>query len=235
MSNNYLLVPGSWKQFDYLKSLNLNFSKILVVGSSLENVSIELKKIYSSEVETIVDNFDSLISANLILRKENLQAKLMDFSATDYQKEEFDLIFAQASISNNDRKKILKEFKRILKPDGILCIGEIVTIEEKIPTMLLDFLETSNLSTLTKLQVEKIYKELKLEIIDSKSVVNAFSDYFAATKLQFDSTKKSLNDDEKKYYKKIITRIKHESNIFTKFRGERFLDFEMYILKVKNV
>ena len=40
---------------------------------------------------------------------------MMDFDNTDFNAEEFDLVYAQASISLLNRNKIVKEIKRILE------------------------------------------------------------------------------------------------------------------------
>jgi len=58
---------------------------------------------------------------------------MMEYSNTDFRDSTFDIIYAQASISTVERRKILKEIKRILKPDGIFCAGEVVNLEKEVP------------------------------------------------------------------------------------------------------
>ncbi len=57
----------------------------------------------------------------------------MDFSITDFNDAVFDIVYAQASISSKMRNKIIKEIKRILKPEGILSVGEITSLKSSPP------------------------------------------------------------------------------------------------------
>jgi len=82
----------------------------------------------------IVNDYDSLINARLNLIKDSkVLVKMMDFDNTDFDAEVFDLVYAQASISLLNRNKIVKEIKRILKPEATLCVGEITALDRDFP------------------------------------------------------------------------------------------------------
>ena len=112
------LLPGLDRQIEFLVSNFKNSAQsILVVGSNSEEMAIELSNHFGTNVELIVEDYDSLMNSKLILESSpKVNVRLMDFEVTDFENSSFDLIYAQASISLTKRNKIVKELKRLLKP-----------------------------------------------------------------------------------------------------------------------
>ena len=84
--------------------------KILVIGSASEVAALRLSKKSKTDIDVIVEDFDSFINSRLILEgSSGVNVKLMDFETTDFKDAYFDLVFAQASIFSPRRTKIIKE------------------------------------------------------------------------------------------------------------------------------
>ncbi|MCW8850031.1 MAG: class I SAM-dependent methyltransferase, partial [Melioribacteraceae bacterium] len=126
---NIILLPGLDKQLKFLMSrVELSGLQILVVGAGTAVIVQKMMEM-GNNVELIVEDYDSLMNAKLELNSsEEIKVKIMDFERTDYLSERFDIVYVQGSISDERRKKIVKEIKRILKPDGYLCLGDIVSL-----------------------------------------------------------------------------------------------------------
>jgi SAM-dependent methyltransferase len=231
-----ILVPGGKKQFEQLITNTDNgFEKILVMGEALEPFARNLSLRYETPVELIVEDYNALLNAKLLLSngKGNVIPKIMEFEKTDYKDSSFDLIYAQASFTRENRKKIIKEVKRILKPEGILSVGEIVLYKEDSPQMIYDLLDWAGLAPLTINEVEKYYSDRGFEIITGKDFPGELKNYYKKITTLFEARKDDLTDSEKSYYKKLIGRISHEANVFLKFGGEKYISFYSFLAKKK--
>ena len=236
MNNSQNLLPGGFHQLTLLeKTLDKNFEKILVIGESSEKIVTNLLVKYQSHIEYIVEDYESLLNAKLILGSDSqVIPKLMDFEKTDFQSNTFDLIFAQASLSRENRKEIIREIKRILTHGGIFAIGEIVTLTQNPPRMIQDMLNWAGIVPLHINEIENYYKMKNFEIIAQKTFHKALPEYYRKIKTLFESKKDNLTEQEKSYYKKLINRINHEANLFTKFGGEKHIVFHSIIAKNIN-
>ena len=151
MNNKIVFLPGLDEQVKFLLSKeNIEGMKILVIGSASEVAALRLSKKSKTDIDVIVEDFDSFINSRLILEgSSGVNVKLMDFETTDFKDAYFDLVFAQASISSPRRTKIIKEIKRILKPKGIFCVAELVILESDIPNFLKNMFEASDIEPLS--------------------------------------------------------------------------------------
>ena len=234
MTNNTIYLPGLKKQYEFLLSkLELSGLKILVVGSSSAGISKLLLNKSNEKVEIIVEDYESLLVTQIELQaKSEISVKLMDFENTDYPENNFDLVYAQGSISDKRRKKIVKEIKRILKPNGYLCVGEIVKLEDKIPIFIKEIYELSDLDPIFHDSVSLYYEERNFEVIDSINLSNTLKEYYSLNLKLLKENIKSLSPSEKSYYKTILNKISHESNAYLKLGGERFMGFITLLLKI---
>lgn len=227
-----ILLPGGIEQYEFLTSnISLKGMRVLVAGASAEPLAEKISK--EANVEIIVDDYESLISANLYLRNK-IAVKLMDFSVTDYDPETFDLIYAQASVSSINRNKIFKELKRILKPEGILCVGEIFLKKENPPQFIKDILEDSNQLILTAEDLEKYYRERNFKIMEMKNLSDTLEEYYSSSRKKLRDSLGGLSDEEKSYYKKLLNKISHETNAFLKQGADKYLGLKTFLLKKGN-
>ncbi len=232
--NNSIYLPGLKKQYEFLISkLELTGFNILILGSSNAIISKLLFNKSKEKVEIIVEDYESLLVTQLELGNNSaLSVKLMDFENTDYSKNTFDLVYAQGSISDKRRKKIVKEIKRILKPNGYFCVGEIVKLEDKIPNFIKEIYELSNLDPILHDRVSSFYEERNFEVIDLINLSNTLKDYYSLNLKLLKDNIKSLSPNEKAYYKTILNKISHESNVYLKLGGDRYMGLITLILKM---
>ncbi len=226
-------MPGLDKQLDVLfKNIDAGKKHILVIGANSEEIATALQQSYEADVFIIVDENESLLKSRLVLsNKERISVRLMDFENTDFPKEKFDLIYAQGSISSFNRNKIVKEIKRILLPEGILCVGEIIKLSASQPKFITDIWESSSLSPMNTDELEKYYLNKNFSLIYKKDLSYTLKDFYIHGINQLKDKIHSLSDNEKSYYKKVLNKISHESNVYLKLGGDKHIGFEVLILK----
>jgi ubiquinone/menaquinone biosynthesis C-methylase UbiE len=230
-----ILLPGTEKQLEFLLShIDPLEKSILVMGGAGEPIAEELQKISGRKVEMITEDFDSFINATLILEgNEDVEVKMMDFGNTDFDNACFDLVYAQASISNENRKQIIKEVKRILKTGGIFCAGEIVLLQANPPSFVKDILVSSNLDPLAESELTDFYTSRNFEIIDEKDLSNTLKEYYSLNERKLFDIKKDLSEKEKSYYKKLINQMRHEANAYLNLGADKYIGFKGIIARKK--
>lgn len=231
-TENYLL-PGLERQLEFLlNNYKSPAEKILVIGSGCEEISRELSSHFNAEIDLIVEEYDSLITSKLKLEgSERINVRMMEFDVTDFEESSFGLIYAQASISSTKRNKIVKELKRILKPEGYLCAGEIVTIRKDYPPFVQDIFDSSDLLPLFTDEIEKYYTERNFNVIVRQNLTHTLKNYYLYSSRMLDSSVDSLSSSEKSYYKKVLNKLSHESNAYLKLGGDKFLGFVTLLLQ----
>jgi len=228
-----ILLPGLDKQFEFLqKNLTAKVESALVIGSSSEKPAELIAKNFSCSVNLIVQDYESLLNSRLILvDSEKVKISLMDFEITDFDAGSFDLIYAQASISITNRNKIIKEIKRLLKPEGYLCVGEIVSLEKKAPTFMKDIFDSSDLLPLFVDELEEYFAKRDFQILTQQDLTNTLKEYYSKSFSLLKEIKENLTEQEKSFYKKLLNKVNHESNAYLKLGGNRFIGFIALLLQ----
>jgi ubiquinone/menaquinone biosynthesis C-methylase UbiE len=231
--NQQILLPGGFKQFRILKSkYDLSAKNVLIIGSNSEKIAEKMIENEVSSVMIIVNDYDSLMNSRLNIGKESkVTAKMMDFDNTDFGNEQFDLVYAQASISLTNRNKIVKEIKRILKPDGTICISEITTLAKDYPTFVKNIFDASNILPLLNNSCSDYYKERKFSVFYEEDLSSSLTSFYENAANALDESFEHLTDKEKSYYKKLLNKISHESNAYLKLGADKFIGLKMMIMK----
>lgn len=186
----------------------------------------------AKSVKIIVNDYDSLMNSRLNLDKDsNVVVKMMDFVNTDFRNEEFDLVYAQTSISLTNRNKIVKEIKRILKPDGTLCVSEITAFAQEYPTFVKNIFDASDILPLINDECTKYYKERKFSVLYDEDLSSSLTSFYENAATALNESSNHLTDKEKSYFKKILNKISHESNAYLKLGADKYIGFKMMILK----
>lgn len=228
-----ILLPGLNRQIRFLiQKLNgKNLPNVLVIGSFSELVAKKIETKFGSNIEIIVEDYDSLINSKYIIRNSpKINVKMMSYDSTDYPDNYFDLVYAQASISLTKRNKIIKEIKRILKPGDYFCVGEVVSLEKNVPRFVLDIFDNSDLMPLFKDDIEKYYSERKFNIVAGENLSSTLNEYFSVSLEEYKNIADKFEDKEKSYYKKVINKIKHESNAYLKLGADKFIGFSALLM-----
>jgi ubiquinone/menaquinone biosynthesis C-methylase UbiE len=228
-----IFLPGGFKQFRILKSKYvLNDRNVLVIGSGSEKIAEKMIKSGASSVELIVNDYDSLINSRLNLSNDSkVPVKMMDFDNTDFNAEEFDLVYAQVSISSLNRNKIVKEIKRILKPEATLCVGEITFLINDYPPFVKNIFDTSDILPLLNDSCGTYYTERNYSVLYEEDLSSSLQSFYEHTAERLEDKIYTLTEKEKSYYRKLLNKISHESNAYLKLGADRYIGFKMMILK----
>ncbi len=232
-STSNILLPGMGKQLDFLrKNVLAPFNCVLIIGSGCEKIAKQLSKYYFCNVELILEDYESFLKSNLALNDdEKVKPNLMSYETTDFGMSYFDLVYAQASVSFTNRNKIIKEINRILRPGGFFCVGEIVSLKKEIPPFIKDIFDSSNIKPLFIEDLDRYYEERKFKIIAKQDFSDTLKNYYSQTVSLFRGTKENLSDMEKSYYKKLLNKVNHESNVYLKLGGDKYIGFVSLLMQ----
>ncbi len=233
MNNSELiLLPGTDQQLKFfINNSGIKDKSILILGSNSEKIAQKLTSL-GAKVSLILEDNDSLLNSRLILTEnKDINLKLMEFTNTDFNDESFDSIYAQASISNSRRNKIIKEIKRILKPEGLFCVGEIVSLNKNVPSFVKDVWNASNIIPLDIYELNEFYTSKGFNIALERDLSKTLKDFYTGIQRQLNVQDDVMDEDERKSYKKLIKKINHESNVYLKLGGENFMGYKILILR----
>ena len=231
-----IFLPGLDNQIRFVRrKIELKEKKILVIGTGSEEIS----KLFLTETgintELIVEDYNSLMNSRLLIGDEKkINVRLMDYEYTDFDDNTFDVVYTQGAISNYRRNKIVKEIKRILKPDGVFCVGEVVSLQEDLPQFILDIYDSSELAPLQLSKFEDYYTERNFEIIEKKDLSFTLNDFYSKSLYELQKSVKDMEENEKSYYKKLIKMISHEAKAFLNEGADKYIGFYSLILKKKE-
>jgi ubiquinone/menaquinone biosynthesis C-methylase UbiE len=175
-----IFLPGNEKQMEHLESkIEIPGKEVLVIGTGSEEIAVYLKMREASSVKIIVSDYESVMNSRMILPKETeIRVSMMEFEHTDFSAGSFDLVYAQASVSSYNRNKIIKEIKRILKPDGIFCTGEITCLKSPAPVFIQEMWDAGDILPLESNEVTAYYEERKFKVIDEINLSDTLTDYY---------------------------------------------------------
>ncbi|PID61677.1 MAG: hypothetical protein CR986_02520 [Ignavibacteriae bacterium] len=232
MKKEKYLLPGLDLQLKFIKQrLNIENFSIAIYGSNTVNVAEKLLE-GSNSIDIIVEDYESLMISKLALgKKENIKIKLMDFERTDFNNESIDLVYAQGAFTDFRRKTIVKEAKRILKHEGYLCVGEVVKLKDDIPPFVADIFDESSILPLSKNEFPKYYENRNFSLIDTVDLTDTLQKYYSLNLKLLDKNKNSLTAQEKSYYKKVLNKISHESKVYLKLGGDKYIGFVTSLFK----
>ena len=205
---------------------------MLIIGANSEAIAEEFLAHKAKTVIIIVDDNDTLIRSRFILSgRKNISVRMMEYTNTDFKDAVFDIVYAQASISTPARKKILKEIKRILRPDGILCCGEIVNLEQEVPKFINDLRENSGIHAPWINELNDFYTNTGFEIISEENISNRLQNFYRDSSRLLEENKDDLTEQEKSYYKRTLKMMSHEPNAYLDLGGFKFMGLKMLTVR----
>jgi hypothetical protein len=158
---------------------------------------------------------------------DRVNIKMMDYAHTDFSNDFFNLIYAQGSVSIPTRKNIIKEIKRIITKNGLLSIGEIISLKEPVAGFVKDIWDRSGLEPIASSTINKFYESKGFNIISEEDYSDTLKDFYDKVRLVASEASKEVKIQDKKY----ISRIKHESHAYLKLGGEKYIGFKSLILR----
>lgn len=231
-----IFLPGNEKQLEHLESkIEISGKDVLVIGTGSEEIAVFLKNRSAASVKIIVSDYESVMNSRMILPKDfEISVSMMDFEHTDFTDGSFDLVYAQASVSSYNRNKIIKEIKRILKPGGILCAGEITCLKSPAPVFIQEMWDAGDILPLESDKATTYYEERKFKVIDEINLSGTLTDYYQKNQKLLKAKLPTLTDNEISYYKIILNRLSHESNVYLKHGGKDYIGFISIIMRKQN-
>lgn len=228
-----IFLPGGLKQFRILKQkCNIKKTKVLIIGESSEKIAEKFIDEEAESVDIIVRDYDSLIQSRLKIEKnKNISIRINDFENTDFQENNFDIIYSQVSISNANRKDTVKEIKRILKPNGIFCISEMTKLQSEIPAFVKNIFEQSEIVPLLHSEFKEYFISKSFELIYQQDLTSSLTDFYQNIQKELNDFLKSSSEKEKVLYKKLLNKISHESNAYLKLGADKYIGLNLLILK----
>jgi len=228
---NQIFLPGTKKQYNFFSSTITPENKnILLIGNNIESIATELAE--NNTVEIIVSDYASLITyINILPKDKPIKARLMEYDATDFEKDTFDLIYAQASVSLSNRVQITKEIKRILKPSGIYCVGEIVAKSDNTPVFIKNIWQENDIAPLHIDKISSFFTERNFKIIEIADLSSTLKDFYYQCTDFIKQKDKLLSEDDLTLYKKLLNRFSHESNAYLKHGGDKKVGFIVLIME----
>lgn len=235
MDNFEIFLPGLDSQYKFLISrAELKDKSVLVLGSESAAIAERIAENSGKTVSLIVEDYESLLNSKLKLNDNPyVHVALMDFDITDFDKNSFDVIYAQAAISNSRRNKIVKEMKRILKQKGLFCVGEIATNKAAVPRFIQNVFDNSDIVPLQFSRLNDYYSERNFKELDHLNLTFTLKDYYARVLSNLNLESKNMTDKEKSYYKKLLNKIGHEAKVYLNHGGDRFFGFIATILELE--
>lgn len=232
MEEKYFL-PGSGKQIEFtLKRVELVNPAVLVIGSFSGSIAMLLADKYDSDVNIIVEDTESFLNTNLILPSNGrVKTSVMSYEITDFNAASFNLVYAQASISSDRRNKIVKEIKRILKPGGYFSVGEMVKLKKEVPPFVDNIFSGSQLDPLFADDVAGYYTKRNFNLIEEVDLTSTLKEYYMESAGKLNDALYELSENEKKYNKKLLNKISHETNAYLKLGAEKFIGFKYLLLQ----
>lgn len=229
-----IFLPGGLKQFRILRSKFIISGKnVLVVGGGSEKIAEKMMDAGASEVKMIANDFDSLMNAKLMIPIESrIDIQMMEYDVTDFNPNEFDLVYSQGSISSSNRNKIVKELRRILKPEGILCVGELTALAKTYPVFIKDIFDSSDILPLFHDKCAEYFEERKFSVLHEENLSSSLKSFYENAAIELKTNINNLSGQEKSYYKKLLNKISHESNAYLKLGADKYIGFKMLILKL---
>ena len=228
-----LLLPGMDDQFLWFNNLyDVTGKTVLVVGESSDELAKFIEENFQAKVYFIVHDEDVLFRSRLKLgANKNISVRLMEFSNTDFKNDFFDVVYAQASVTVKERRKIAKEFFRITKPGGVLCVGEMCNLKKEVPQVITDVWNRSTLSPLFVDELVPFYESVQWKHKESKDLSETLDVFYIQFEKKAARNLPNVPEGEKKLHKKFIHKISHEANVFLRHGGYKNIGFSAMLFE----
>ena len=231
--NNKPFLPGTDKQVSiFLRTVEIKNKSVLIFGTGCEEIAEIFHQNNAGEVYLITDNEDSLFRARLALSAiKEINVRMMDYENTDFKAERFDIIYSQGSTGTKKRNKIIKEMKKILKPGGYFCVGEIVGLSQIPPQFVKDIWEKNDLASLFNESFKEFYLSKGFELIVEEDLSDTLKDFYSISKRLLEESSKEFSGKGSGSLRKLLKTYSHEANAYLKLGGDKYIGYEMLVLR----
>lgn len=227
-----VLLPGREDQLNFLlRNMPVAGKKVLLIGSGAEKIAMKLAEENCESILILTDNEELLVNTRMIVTgQEKIKVKYSSFAGIDSPDGSFDIVYAQGTISNMDRKKILKEVYRVLGHEGFFVVGEMTSLKGDIPAFLRSVFAANGMEIVSAESLEMFYKGEGFKLKSMKVLDNSLKEYYKDIERVFNRKLSNMTKQEQQENKELITKTKHEINVFLKLGGLKYIGFSAFIL-----
>lgn len=231
--NQPVLLPGLDDQSVFLfTNCDVSNKNILIIGQGCVSIAKKMLDKEASSVEIIIDDEEMMLADRLQASgTANLRIRFMEFHNTDFKDESFDVVYAQASVSTAKHVKILKEIKRITKPQGLVCLGEIVQLSKEITRSVRNVWEKTKVTLREIPMIQKEYADAEFESVVETDLSFTMKYVYKKHLRNMDKSLPEMTEAEKKALKKEIKTYRHEANTYLQFKGDNYTGFIAFLLR----
>ncbi len=164
-------------------------------------------------------------------KEKQIPSLCVDYASLDYDKESFDHVFCQATLTLAGRNKLIREIRRVLKPGGFLTTSEILCNKKPAPTFLNDIWAESGQDPLYTDEFEAYYTSRSFKIKNSADFTNDLDEFYIKSYKLLESSLKSLPADKRVQFRKDFVQEKHEITSLVKGGALKYMNFKTMILQ----
>ncbi|MBI5726739.1 MAG: class I SAM-dependent methyltransferase [Ignavibacteriales bacterium] len=228
-----ILLPGMNEQSNaFLRHHKIKETKMLVMGTAAPHLLKKFLNPFVASIDVIIDNEDLLLTERLSAPKDKkVRIRFMDFVNTDFTDNTFDFVYTQGAASTLQRVKVLHEVKRILKPGGVYCLGELVYIKGDVPVSIRSVWDIAGISPIELEQTEGCYTEAGFTILETTDLSKTLYAMYERYKEVMQNGASKMTEDELQALRHDLIRLKHEAEIFIKMGGDKYTGYFMYELQ----
>lgn len=224
-----ILLPGMSRQYNHILRLTgFKGKNICIFGSKSTPIASMFLKRQASAVSVIVEHEDDLLEDRASeWLKTGTSLKLMNYANTDFPSDSFDYIYAQAALVGSDRRTVLKEMYRLLKPGGELSLGDIILFKQAPPVFNAIFKE-SGMKPIEDSALTELLEETGFTIKDKTDISDGLTTYYKTQLDYIEEYEQKLSPAEKKDLKKELAPYKHECKSYFLSKGHLVYGMQVY-------
>ena len=202
-------------------------------GPGLQTIELsQLLKVSNGSITAVDHNETYLEELALKVSEQsidNIKCEKADMCNLHYADNSFDIIWAEGAIYIIGFKKGLKEWKRILKPSGIIAVTELSWIADDIPKEISEFwsLEYSEMQSVEEnintANVCGFHVESHFTLPESAW----FNDYYAPLEIRINELKVTYEDNEEA--QKVLNNELKEIVMYKQYSA--YYGYEFYVLR----
>ncbi len=104
------------------------------------------------------------------------------------------MVYAQGTLSSSSRNKVVKEIKRILKGDGVLCVGEITALSKTYPAFIKDIFDSSDILPLVHKECSLYYEERKFAVLFEQDLSSSLKSFYENAAIELKANIDNLSE-----------------------------------------
>lgn len=226
-------LPGAEKQLQLLfNTYPVEGKSVLIPGVGSPDLLQVFVDMSPSKLEVLLFDDEQIMVARMHAPKSpSLRIKFMDYTVTDYADNTFDCIYAPGTLSILHHSRMLAEMRRILKPGGVFCLGELAYTKDDIPISVNTMWQDAGLYLQPAEKLLPAYTAGGFELISQADFTDTLKGVYQDFKVQEDKMHKLAELQLPSTQKKQLTRYKHEANMYLKMGAAKYTGYFVYLLR----